>query len=149
MKKEENIPVVTEGMMRKTMKMIRKHKKIPKIKNPFRCPICEVGTAEYSDSLCFDVVLSGEHIIIPNLSGHKCNACKEEFYDACSSRIIDRFTAEKIPTGHEATVSVTGGGRLGIYLPKDILRTMKNIRAKKKVLITPITKKKMIIELTA
>ena len=147
-KKIEDVPVITEEMMRKTLKKKWKHKKEPMIKKSFKCPICEAGTAEYSNSLCFDFVLGGEHIIIPNLSGHRCNACKEEFYDARSSKIIDRFTAEKIPTGHEATVSVAGGGRLGIYLPKDILRAMK-IKAKEKVLITPVSKKKMIVELGA
>lgn len=144
--KEEDVPVITEEMMRKTQERMRKHKKTPKIKKPFTCPVCKLGTAEYSESLCFEATLSGEHIIIPNLSGHMCNACKEEFYDARSSQIIDRYTAEKIPTGHEATVSIVGGGRLGIYLPKDVLRAMK-IKPKKKVLITPISKKRMIIEL--
>lgn len=148
MRKHEDVPIITGERMRKTQERMRKHKKTPKIKKPFTCPVCKTGMAEYSENLCFDTVLGGEHIIIPNLTGHKCSVCKEEFYDAKSSGIIDISTAEKIPTGHEATVTVAGGRRLGIYLPKDILRAMK-IKAKEKVLITPISKKKMVVEIGA
>jgi len=147
-KEEEDVPVITEEMMRKTQERMRKHKKTPKITKPFTCPVCKTGMAEYTSNLCFDTVLGGEHIIIPNLTGHKCSTCKEEFYDAQSSGIIDKSTAEKISTGHEATVTVAGGRRLGIYFPKDILRAMK-IKAKEKVLITPISKKKMVVEIGA
>lgn len=43
----------------------------------------------YADDLVFDVILSGERVVIPNLTGLKCSKCGEAAFDASSSEIID------------------------------------------------------------
>ena len=46
---------------------------------------------------------------------------------------------------YPATVSALGGGRLGIYLPKDFLRAVGWERGTK-LRLTPLTKKKIVVE---
>lgn len=146
-KSNERVSVITEEMIKKTaVEMAKRKRPISLEGTTIRCPTCKKDTMEYRKDLCFDIVRDGEHIIIPNLSGHKCHVCEDEAYDAESSHIIDTFTRDRVPGGHEATITVAGGNKLGIYFPKDILRIMR-IRAKIKVVITPLSLRKMIIEL--
>lgn len=109
-------------------------------------PLCGARALSYAEDLVFDCYVLGERIVIPNLSGLKCNGCGEMAFDYKSSELIDKYTAGKAVGGYECSVSTLGAGKLGLYFPKDILRTM-SIKAKIKAIIKPITKKKMIIEL--
>lgn len=43
-------------------------------------------------------------------------------------------------------ISSVGGGKIGVYFPKDILRVME-INKSEKAILTPLSKRKMIIEL--
>jgi len=150
--KEKNIyPVITEEMMKKTAAQLAKRKKKRKPLKGIKgvtCSICGGNTMDYAEDLVFDCYVLGERIIISNLTGLRCRACGETGYDAPSSDIIDRYMHEKVTGGYEATVSTLSAGKLGVYFPKDVLRTM-DIKAKIKAIIKPITKKKMVIELGA
>lgn len=109
------------------------------------CPECG-GKMHPSDDLTFDVNLPEGRLIIPNLSGHRCERCGDEYYDSKSSDIIDKHTAGKVSGGHEARITTVGGGKLGIYFPKDVLRDM-DIKSKQKIIIKPISRKKAILEI--
>lgn len=147
---KEEIPVITGEMMKETAMCLSKHKKkkpLKGIKN-VTCTICGGNTMDYAEDLVFDCYVLGERIIMPNLTGLRCRTCGEMGYDAPSSDIIDRYMHEKVTGGYEVTVSTLSAGKLGLYFPKDVLRTM-DIKAKIKAIIKPISKKKMVIELGA
>jgi hypothetical protein len=75
-----------------------------------------------------------------------CDACGEKSYDAVASRTISQaIRARRPPTGYSATVSALGGGKLGIYLPKDVLKSV-GWRRGTELRLTPITKKKIVVE---
>lgn len=144
---EELIPEATEEDIEETKKLVERAKgKAPsphKIGN-LECPVCG-GTMRPSEELTFDVHLPNGYIVIPNLSGHKCEECGDKYFDPDSSSIIGRYTDERVSGGHEAKVTTVGGGKLGIYFPKDVLREM-DIESKKKVVLKPISRKKAILE---
>lgn len=104
------------------------------------CPSCGNSTMSYVDDLTFDVTLTGERIVIPNLTGLKCSICGEVAFDANSTKIIEKYTADRPAGGYELKVSTVGGGKIGLYFPKDVLRTMKIIKNDKAIL-TPLSKR--------
>ena len=53
----------------------------------------------------------------------RCSNCEDFAFDSSSSRIIDRYTRNKPTCGYECSI-FTGAGKLGMYLPKDVLRVM-------------------------
>jgi hypothetical protein len=67
-------------------------------------------------------------------------------FDAHSTKIIENYTADKPTGGYELNVSTVGGGKLGMYFPRDVLRVMK-ISKNDKAILTPLSKRKMVIEL--
>ena len=136
-------------MMKKTAIQLAKQKKKRKPLKGIKgvtCTTCGGNTMDYTEDLVFDCYVLGERIIIPHLTGLCCRVCGEMGYDAPSSDIIDQYMHEKVTGGYEVTVSTLSAGKLGIYFPKDVLRTM-DIKAKIKAIIKPITKKKMIVEI--
>ncbi|VVB88695.1 Uncharacterised protein [uncultured archaeon] len=147
----ENIPVITPEMMEKTAIEIAKRrtgKKESPVKGAkdIKCPSCGNSTMSYANDLTFDVTLTGERIVIPNLTGLKCSKCSEEAFDANSTKIIEKYTIDKSVGGYELKVSTVGGGKIGMYFPKDVLRVMK-ISKSDKAILTPLSNRKMIIEL--
>ncbi|MEA3324633.1 MAG: YgiT-type zinc finger protein [Euryarchaeota archaeon] len=82
------------------------------------CPVCGSQTVSFADDLVFEVVLAGERIVIPNLTGLRCSNCGDFAFDAGSSKIIDRYTKNKPACGYECSISTVGAGKLGMYLPK-------------------------------
>lgn len=148
----ENIPIITDEMMEKTaVEIARRH--AGKKESPLedvkdaRCPSCGNDSMSYADDLTFDVTLAGERIVIPNLTGLKCTKCGEEAFDARSTKIIEKYTTGRPVGGYECNVSIVGGGKIGLYFPRDILRVMK-ISKSDKAILTPLSSRKMIIELT-
>ena len=147
----ENIPVITQEMMEKTAIEIakrrtdRKQSSVKDVKD-IECPSCGNSAMSYADDLTFDVTLTGERILIPNLTGLKCSKCDEVAFDAHSTKIIENYTADKPTGGYELNVSTVGGGKLGMYFPRDVLRVMK-ISKNDKAILTPLSKRKMVIEL--
>lgn len=147
----ENIPVITLEMMEKTAIEVakrrydRKQSPMKDVKD-IECPSCGNGTMSYADDLTFDVTLTGERIVIPNLTGLRCSKCDEVAFDARSTKIIEKYISDKPTGGYELNVSTVGGGKLGMYFPKDVLRVMK-ISKNDKAILTPLSKRKMIIEL--
>ncbi len=147
----ENIPVITTEMMEKTAIEIakrragRKESPMKGVKD-IECPSCGNNTMSYVDDLIFDVTLTGERIVIPNLTGLKCIRCNEEAFDSKSTKIIENYTSGKPIGGYECKVSTVGGGKIGMYFPKDILRIMK-ISKNNKAVLTPVSNRKMVIEL--
>lgn len=145
---EDQIPKATDEEIRKTASEVKKQetKTADEEKvGDIECPECG-GTMHPSDDLTFDVTLPEGRLIIPNLSGHKCEQCKDKYYDSESSDIIDKYTAGRVSGGHEVKITTVGGGKLGIYFPKDVLRDME-IESKKKVIIKPISRRKAVLEL--
>jgi YgiT-type zinc finger domain-containing protein len=147
----ENIPVITPEMMEKTAIEIAK-RRAGKKESPMKgikdieCPSCGTAGMSYSDDLTFEVILAGERIVIPNLTGLKCSKCGEVAFDANSTKIIEKYTACKPAGGYELKVSTVGGGKIGMYFPKDVLRVMK-ISKSDKAILTPLSNRKMVIEL--
>ncbi len=147
----ENIPIITQEMMDKTAIEIakrrtdRKESPMTSVKE-IKCPSCGNNTMSYSDDLTFEVVLADERIIIPNLTSLKCSKCGEVAFDASSTKIIKKYTTGKPTEGYELKISTVGGGKIGMYFPKDVLRVMK-ISKSEKAILTPLSNRKMIIEL--
>lgn len=145
---EELIPEATEEDIQETKELMERAKGrglSPHEIGNLKCPECG-GTMRPSEDLVFDVHLPNGYIVIPNLSGHKCERCGDKYFDPDSSSIIDEYTGERVSGGHEAKITIVGGGKLGMYFPKDVLRNM-DIKPKTSVIIKPLTRKKMIIEL--
>jgi len=107
------------------------------------CPECGGGLEE-SDELVFETTLSGERVVIPNLSGTRCTRCGLMGFDPKSSRAIEQHTASRPSVGFERTVTNVGN-RAAIYLPADIVRDME-IRAGMKVKFYPRTGKSVVLE---
>jgi hypothetical protein len=42
----------------------------------------------FLNDLIFDVILAGERMVIPNLTGLKCTKCGEQAFDSKSTKII-------------------------------------------------------------
>ncbi len=147
----ENIPIITPEMMEKTAIEIakrrddRKQSPVKGVKD-INCPSCGNNNMNYADDLTFDVTLTGERIVIPNLTGWRCSKCDEVAFDARSTKIIENYTSDKPTGGYELNVSIVGGGKLGMYFPRDVLRVMK-ISKNDKAILTPLSKRKMVIEL--
>ncbi len=147
----ENIQVITHEMMEKTAVEItkrragKKESRLEGVKDVV-CPSCGNDSMSFADDLIFDVTLAGERIVIPNLTGLKCGKCGEEAFDARSTKIIEKYTAGGPIGGYECNVSTVGGGKIGLYFPRDILRVMK-ISKSDKAILTPLSDRKMIIEL--
>src|SRR5574341_2651455 len=126
----ENIPNITTEMMEKTAIEIakrragRKESPLKGIKD-IKCSLCGNYTMSYAEGLTFEVVLAGERIVIPNLTGLDCSKCGEISFDANSTKIIEKYTASRAGGGYELKISSVGGGKIGMYFPKDILRVMK------------------------
>ncbi len=147
----EDIPIITPEMMEKTAVEIakrrtgRKESPMKGIKG-IKCPSCGNNNMSYADDLTFDVTLTGERMVIPNLTGLKCSKCGEVAFDANSTKIIEKYTIDKPSGGYELKVSTVGGGKIGMYFPRDVLRVM-NISKSDKAILIPLSKRKMIIEL--
>ena len=110
------------------------------------CPFCGKPAMNWSESLTLEWVDEGERVVLTNLTGMLCDACGEKSYDAVASRTISKAIEARRPrTGYGATVSSLGGGKLGIYLPKDVLKVM-GWRRGKELRLTPLTKKKIVVE---
>jgi len=107
------------------------------------CPECG-GELEESDELVFEATLSGERIVIPNLSGTRCVKCGLMGFDPKSSRVIEQYTASRPSVGFERTVTNVGN-RAAIYLPADIVRDM-NVEAGMKVKLYSRTSKSVVLE---
>jgi YgiT-type zinc finger domain-containing protein len=147
----DNIPVITAQMMEKTAVKIAK-RKAGKDESPvigakdIKCPSCGIASMGFLNDLVFDVTLAGERMVIPNLTGLKCTKCGEQAFDPKSTKIIDKYTANRPIGGYECNISTVGGGKIGIYFPKDILRVMK-INTNEKAVLTPLSSHKMMVEL--
>lgn len=141
---DEEIPVITEEMFRRTAAGLKRRTKA-KPGEKMGCPTCG-GVMRYANDMVFDCHVLGERIVIPNLSGLRCGQCGEQAYDLYSSDIIDRYTSDKVMGGYECSISVVGAGKLGMYFPKDLLRTM-DLMPKSKAIIKPLTRRKMVVEL--
>jgi YgiT-type zinc finger domain-containing protein len=146
----ENIPLITPEMMEKTAIEIakrrgKKESPMKRVKD-IECPSCGTTSMSYSDDLTFEVILAGERIVIPNLTGLKCSKCGEVAFDTNSTKIIEKYTSGKPVGGYELKVSTVGGGKIGMYFPKDVLRVMK-ISKSDKAILTPLSNRKMVIEL--
>ncbi len=101
--KPENILIITPEMMEKTAIEIAKRragKKEPQmegVKN-IECPTCRNSTMSYANDLTFDVILTGERIVIPNLTGLKCIKCGEAAFDANATKIIEKIYSDEFTT---------------------------------------------------
>ncbi|PXF61284.1 MAG: hypothetical protein C4B59_04850 [Candidatus Methanogaster sp.] len=146
-----DIPIITPEMVEETKIEIAK-RRAGRHGSPLKnitdaaCPVCGSSTVSFADDLVFEVVLAGERIVIPNLTGLRCSNCGDFAFDSGSSKIIDRYTRNKPSGGYECSISTVGAGRLGMYIPKDVLRVME-ITKKGKAIMTPLSRQKMIVEL--
>ncbi len=147
--RDEEIHVITEEEMEETRRLLARLDRLEE--SPLKgmrgatCPTCDQPTMDYSDGLIYECYLAGERVAVTNLSGTRCRNCGEQTYDLKSSGIIDRVLDERAPGGYECTVTTLGGKRLGIYLPKDVVREM-DIEPRQKAIIKLLSRRRMIIE---
>jgi len=147
--RDEEIHVVTKEEMEETRRLLARAD-MRKV-SPFKgirgatCPTCEQPTMDYSDGLIYECYHTGGRVVVTNLSGMRCRNCGEQTYDLKSSGIIERVLEERVPGGYECTITTLGGERLGIYLPKDVVREM-DIEPKQKAIIKLLSRRRMIIE---
>jgi len=149
--KAADIPTITQEMVTETNIEIAKRRagrRGSPIENVVdaTCHVCGSGSVSFVDDLVFEVVLTGERIVIPNLTGIRCSNCGDFAFDSDSSKIIDEHTGNKTAGGYECGISTVGAGKLGMYFPKDVLRVME-ITKKGKAIVTPLSRRKMIVEL--
>lgn len=147
--RDEEIHVATKEEMEETRRLLeradmRKVSPFKGIRNA-TCPTCEQPAMDYSDGLIYDCYCSGGRVAVTNLSGMRCRNCGDQFFDLKSSGIIDRVLDERTPGGYECTITTLGGERLGIYLPKDVVREM-DIEPKQKAIIKLLSRRRMLIE---
>jgi len=149
--KAADIPTITQEMVTETNIEIAK-KRAGRRGSPMEnvvdatCHVCGAMSVSFVDDLVFEVVLTGERIVIPNLTGIRCSNCGDFAFDSDSSKIIDEHTGNKPAGGYECGISTVGAGKLGMYFPKDVLRVME-ITKKGKAIVTPLSRRKMIVEL--
>ena len=147
--RDEEIHIATKEEMDEVRRLLaradkRKESPLKGIRGA-TCSNCNQLTMDYSDGLTYECYLSGERIVIANLSGTRCRNCGDQAYDLRSSWIIERALEERVPGGYECTITTLGGERLGIYLPKDVVREM-DIEPKQKAIIKLLSRRRMIIE---
>lgn len=149
--KAADIPTITQEMVTETNIEIAK-RRAGRRGSPMKnvvdatCHVCGSRSVSFVDDLVFEVVLTGERIVIPNLMGIRCSNCGDFAFDSDSSKIIDEHTGNKPTGGYECGISTVGAGKLGMYFPKDVLRVME-ITKKGKAIVTPLSRRKMIVEL--
>ena len=147
--RNEKIHIVTKKEMKEVHQLLAKAD--ARRESPLKgmrgaiCPVCNQPTMDYSDNLTYESYRLGERVVITNLSGLRCRSCGDQVYDLRSSGIIERVLEERVPGGYECTITTLGGERLGIYLPKDVVREM-DIEPKQKAIIKLLTRHRMIIE---
>lgn len=146
--KIEEVPVITEAQRREAKKQLAE---AALKKSPFAglrgamCSTCSQPTVDYAENLTTEIYGMGERVVVTGLSGLKCRSCGDQSYDLRSAGIVDQVLEERVPGGYECTITNLGGERLGIYLPKDVVREM-DIAPKQKAIIKLLSRRRMIIE---
>ena len=145
---EPGIPEVSaarEGEIREMMARRERRDVLAEVEQP-TCPACEKGALLPVTDLVADWVRDGERTILANLTGYRCDRCGKQVYDRVSSRTISHYVDQSRPEGgYTATVSSLGGGKLGIYLPRNVLRNV-TLARNDELRITPISRKRLILE---
>ena len=147
--RDEEIHVVTKEEMEETRRLLaradaRKESPLKGIRGAV-CPSCNQPTMDFADNLVHDVYGTGERVVIAGLAGTRCRNCGEQDYDLKSSGIIERVLGDRVPGGYECTVTTLGGERLGIYLPKDVVREM-DFKPRQKAIIKLLSRRRMVVE---
>jgi len=146
--KIEDVPVITEEQRREAKRILAE---AMRKKSPFGgmrgviCPACRQPTMDYADDMVYESYRAGERVVITGLTGTRCRRCGDQAYDLRSSGIIERVLEERVPGGYECTITTLGGERLGIYLPKDVVREM-DIEPRQKAIIKLLSRHRMVIE---
>ena len=109
------------------------------------CTTCGQPAMDYADDMVYESYRTGERVVITGLTGVRCRLCGDQAYDLQSSGVIERVLEERVPGGYECTITTLGGERLGIYLPKDVVREM-DIEPKQKAIIKLLSRHRMVIE---
>ena len=147
--RNEKIHIVTKKEMEEVRQLLAKAD--ARRESPLKgmrgaiCSVCNQPTMDYSDNLTYESYRLGERVVITNLSGLRCTSCGDQAYDLRSNGIIERVLEERVPGGYECTITTLGGERLGIYLPKDVVREM-DIEPKQKAIIKLLSRRRMVIE---
>lgn len=147
--RDEEIHVVTKKEMEEVRRLLakadaRKESPLKRVRGGI-CPVCNQPTMDYTDDLVYESYRTGERVVITGLTGTRCRSCSDQAYDLRSSGIIERVLEERVPGGYECTITTLGGERLGIYLPKDVVREM-DIEPKQKAIIKLLSRRRMVIE---
>lgn len=147
--RDEEIHVVTKKEMEETRRLLakayaRKESPLKGMRGAI-CSVCNQPTVDYADDLVYESYHTGGHVVITGLTGMRCRNCGDQGYDLRSSGIIERVLDERVPGGYECTITTLGGERLGIYLPKDVVREM-DIEPKQKAIIKLLSRHRMVVE---
>lgn len=146
--RKEEIATVTPDQLEdeeKKLEDLSEESPVKGVKNA-ECPVCGELAWSYSNDLTYETHRQGERIVVTNLRGLRCRNCGDQAYDPRSSRIIESVLKERVPGGYECTITNLGGKRLGIYLPKDVIREL-DVEPKQKAIIKLLSRKKMVIEI--
>jgi hypothetical protein len=147
--RDEKIRVVTRGEMEEVRRLLaradaRKESPLKGMRGAL-CSVCNRPTVDYAEDMTYESYGHGERVVITGLTGMRCRSCGDQGYDLRSSGIIERVLEERVPGGYECTITTLGGERLGIYLPKDVVRELDLERGRKAV-IKLLTRRRMVIE---
>ena len=144
----KEIPVIRQERIEEIRRYFEQKKRrdlYAGIKDP-PCPACEVGILRPASNLELEWAGDGPRTVLKGLTGYRCDKCGKAIFDGESSRTISRFLERsRAPTGYSATVSALGGGKVGIYLPKDVLKAV-DFEPRDELRITPVGRRKVVIE---
>lgn len=111
-----------------------------------QCPECGEESLVARDDLEWEETRGHKLLVIRRLSGERCRACGETWFDPESYEAIEKHRRSGPAANYEAKVSRVGGSSLGIYFPKDLRRVM-GIEAGQRARLTPVSDDAAILEL--
>lgn len=141
----ESVPEISADQVEEARKLTGAWTPSPDAE-PRECLACGEAAVVHSDDLEWEEVRGHILLALRRLSGERCKACGETWFDPQSVDLIQRHRKTGPAANYEAKVSRVGGTSLGIYFPKDLQRVME-IEAGDRAFLTPVGEDTVILEI--